>query len=233
MGDWLRVYHIPDTEKTRLGRQFDGGYVIAVPPEDTYDLYIGCGINDEFSFDEEFATRYPDLFGYAFDGTIPARPSTFPTKYAFIPLNIGNENSNETTNLIPYMKLSHNIFVKMDIEGAEWEWLLNIPTQDLLRIKQLVLEIHYLIDDRVTHHQIKLAVLKKLAEHFYLVHAHGNNYSPLVNGVHPYVLECTYVRKDVYPNGLQLNTQPLPGPLDMPNYPRAPDINLNYWPFVS
>jgi Methyltransferase FkbM domain len=234
MGDWLRVYHLPN--KKRLGREFDGGYIIADLSDNTkpvYDLYIGCGINDEFSFDVDLANIYPNLFGYAFDGTIKERPATFPDKFAFIPLNIGNTNDEATTTLVPYMRLYNDILLKMDIEGAEWEWLDNLPIPDLLRIKQIVIEIHYLIDGRCATAMTKLTVLKKLADYFYLVHVHGNNHSPLVDDKYPYVLECTYVRKDVYPNGLPLNTESLPGNLDMPNYPHAADIDLNYWPFVS
>ena len=141
----LQVYHCD--HKERLGNIGDGGYVTILLPG-SYDLYLGCGLNEDTSFDEVFAMRYPDVYGFAFDGTIPKRPASLPERYAYVPVNVGGENTNSITNLVPFIRSSSNVFLKMDIEGSEWVWLTLLEDKDLVRMKQIVIELHWLSDDR-------------------------------------------------------------------------------------
>ena len=225
--DPLTVYHVD--KKERLGNNGDGGYVIATL-DGKYDLYIGCGISNETSFDEAFCSKYPNIYGFAFDGTLDIPPK-LPEQIKYVPMNIDSKNSEKTTNLTSYMKMSKNIFMKMDIEGSEWEWLNYIDDNSLSNIKQLVIEIHWLFDDKSTSSSNKKKALEKLSRHFYLVHVHGNNCCGQVNESIPYVLECTYIRKDQLKNP-SLNKIKFPTHLDFPNLPNIPDINLHSYPFV-
>ena len=231
----LQVYSVPLSKKERIGTQGDGGYVIVKLDDETYDMYIGCGINDDVEFDKALLERFPHITGFVFDGTIPCKPSGMPSQFAFVPVNIGGLCSDITTNLVPFINKSKNVFMKMDIEGGEWEWITLISNEDLGRIKQLVIEIHYLFDYRVAAPRVKFDALKRLASMFYLVHVHGNNYTPdtyTTKGL-PYVLECTYVRKDAFSAHPELNTEPFPTVLDFPNCPGYPDLPLTGWPFVK
>ena len=65
-----------------------------------------------------------------------------------------------------------------------------------------------------------------------MVHAHGNNYGPVVNNI-PDVIELTYVNKNYFNSVPELNMQPLPiANLDFPNQ-GSTDIQLNFYPFVQ
>ena len=78
----------------------------------------------------------------------------------------------------------------------------------------------------------KIKCLQKLANTHYIVHAHGNNYGPVVNNI-PDVIELTYINKNYFNLLPELNTQSLPiMNLDFSNN-NSPDINLNCYPFVN
>ena len=232
----LQVYSIPEAEKERIGRRGDGGFVIAsLPNNDLYDLYIGIGIYDDYSFDKSIAVRYPDMPGFIFDDkTNPKRPLWTPQAFAYVHMNVSCYNTNVSTNLIPFISNYNNIFMRVKMCGSEWMWLYTLPDVELVRVKQLVIELHYLIDYREASPSIKTSVLQRLANMFHLVHVHGNNFTTSTTATEgiPYVLQCTYVRKDVYPY-LPLNTTPFPTILDVPNCAGHPDIPLNTWPFCG
>jgi hypothetical protein len=219
----------PLQRKRRLGLPRDGGYVVVDGL--SYDAYISCGISHETSFDEDFVARYPGIPAHAYDGTVD-RPASLPARVVFHRVNIGPTNTRATTTLRRHTRAHEDIFLKMDIEGHEWRWLLAVTKEDLLSFKQIVVELHGLWDDAWEAPRAeKEEAVRRLAETHYLVHAHGNNYSPKRAAV-PYVLEATYVRKDVGVAGLNTTPFPVPG-LDRPNDPRRADHVLCEWPFVA
>ena len=132
-----------------------------------------------------------------------------------------------------------NIFLKMDIEGGEYPWLLTFDEELLHNFKQIVIEFHGITNDGWnTCYNDKVKCLEKLAKTHYIVHAHGNNYGPVLNKISD-VIELTYVNKKYFEsegeskNEPALNTKPLPIPgLDFPNNPNNKDIYLNFYPFV-
>jgi hypothetical protein len=137
--DNLIVYKSP-YQKFRVGRQYDGGYVILVLPGN-YDAFISCGINDDISFEQHVMYIYPYLTCTAFDGTIDNLP--YPeSKIRFVKKNIGSVNSETLTNLHEYIEPYNDIFLKMDIEGHEFDSLNTFSEDQFKKIKQLVIEIH-------------------------------------------------------------------------------------------
>lgn len=180
----LRIYESENIfKKKRLGRNYDGGYTINLLNK-KYDLLLSCGISDDISFETSFNKIYPNCKIEAFDGTI----RRLPEKVDFINFNrknIGKDNTKKTDNLINYLKNNENIFLKMDIEGSEYEWLSIVPEELLNKIDQLVMEIHYLCND-----DNKWKLLEKLNKTHYLTHIHGNNCRPNLARniiyIHPY-----------------------------------------------
>lgn len=223
------VTYKPNQPKIRLGRRGDGGYVIASGL--AYDAYISCGISNEVSFDQDFVVHCPGIPAYAFDGTVN-RPPQLPASIEFHRMNIAPYCSSGTTDLKELILRYNDVFLKMDIEGHEWKWILSIENEHLCRIKQIVLEVHGLFDNQwnAMAHE-KQDALCKLASTHNIVHVHANN-----NGHDgpqtPYVLELTYVRKDVGVAGLNDAPFPVDG-IDFPNNDMYPDICINKWPFVS
>ena len=128
----------------------------------------------------------------------------------------------------------------MDIEGAEYDWILNINKELLKNIKQIVIEYHGLCNDKYsskfncnTSYEKKIKCLEKLNDTHCIIHAHGNNWSTVKNNI-PNVLEITYLNKNYLSKILGKNKINLPIEfLDFPNNIRKPDINLNNYPFVS
>ena len=227
----LQVHHFD--KKIRCGTNRDGGYVIA-ELDGGYDCYISAGIADEESFSRDFIDKYnmDETNSFGFDGTIHNYPYHYTKKISFMKKNINTINDDGNTNLSFLMDTHANIFLKIDIEGGEYPWLLQIEDAQLNKFKQIVIELHGITNDSYNcKYADKVKCLEKLSRTHYIVHAHGNNNGPVVNNI-PDVIELTYVNKKCFSAVPEMNTQPLPiDNLDFPNIGSV-DINLNCYPFV-
>jgi len=231
--DLFKVYHFQN--KFRLGTHRDGGYVVC-ELEGNYDCYISAGVGNEESFTGEFIRKFNlnSDNSYAFDGTISSYPIQFTKNISFTSKNIGICDNDSSTNLVPLLQKYKNIFLKMDIEGSEFNWLQCIPSYLLNNIKQLVIEFHGVNDDTWhMKHATKIECWKKLLTTHLLVHAHGNNEGPRTGAI-PDTLELTYINRSILPILPPLNTTKLPiENLDFPNNQSRPDYDLNFYPFTS
>lgn len=230
--EYLRIYESP-FPKIRLGKHNDGGYVIC--DLSGYDLFLSAGVADDISFEKQFLDIYKDLICIAYDGNIETLPDTH-NRLVYIKKNIGVEENESITNLKHFFKTYNNIFLKMDIEGAEVEYISCLDDSELMKIKQLTIEFHS---------AYKIDPLKRLAKTHWLVHVHPNNCcgTTFINGVEvPNFYECTYIRKDLCEN-LSFNKVSIPSDLDEPNVITMklhdgntyffPEIKLNHQPFVD
>ncbi len=228
----LQVYNFD--KKIRCGSNSDGGYVFA-ELDGGYDCYISAGISNEESFSRDFIDKYNmnEYNSFGFDGTISNYPYEYTKKINFIKKNINSFNDDNNSNLSILMNTYKNIFLKIDIEGGEYPWLLSLDEQQLNSFKQIVIEFHGITNDSwgCTYCD-KIKCLEKLSKTHYIIHAHGNNYGPVVNDI-PDVIELTYVNKNYFSSVPEFNTTTLPTPnLDFPNAPKN-DIDLNFYPFVK
>ena len=226
MNDILKVFDSDKISKVRLGKDNDGGYVIVDNLE--YDVLISCGINDDDSFEHDFIKKY-NTKCYAFDFSISNIPNPH-SMISFKPLKVCNHNSESETDLNDLLSKYDNIFLKMDIEGSEFKWILHTSLEDLTKIKQIVIEFH----EPGYNYNKKWAAIDKLNETHYLCHIHVNNIfnnKSMKNNI-PKIFECTYISKqiieDVYPN-----KNVFPTKLDMPTFVEFPDIRLSSYPYVS
>ena len=224
----------------RVGPRSDGGYVIV--DGFSYDHFLSCGIADDTRFELAFLDKYPRLTCDAFDGTISSFPS-HNKNINWIKKNIGYVNSEETTNLKSYTRNYKNMFLKMDIEGSEFNWIDSMGLDDLNCFSQIVIEIHWPFD------KYRCEMLKKLNRTHYIVHIHGNNYCDRDIPNHlpsgrtydgtvtinhsdypsiklPEVFEVTYVRKCNFSMKLNKVGKKYPTPFDSPNNPDAEDIEF-------
>jgi hypothetical protein len=209
--------------KIRVGRECDGGYVIADAGE--YDHFVSAGVGDDVSFEHHLLANHPNLRCDIFDGTVSGVPATHD-RMSFHRKNIGSGASD--TNLHDLISAHSNIFLKMDIEGGEYEFFRSMTDELMCNIKQIVLEVH---DPKNKGWWL----LEKIAKTHTLVHFHGNNHSEIdeVSGVIvPSVMECTYLRTDCIKD-LKHTTEVLPGPLDRPCGLGKADLGpFNYYPFI-
>ena len=161
--DLLKVYDFD--KKIRLGANSDGGYVMG-ELEGVYDCYISAGISNEESFSRDFINKYnmnkSNSFG--FDGTIKNYPYKYTKNIFFVKKNINSFTDKKNSNLSVFTDKFKNIFLKMDIEGGEYPWLLNINDEQLKKFKQIVIEFHGITnDDWGYSYENKLKCLQKLA----------------------------------------------------------------------
>jgi hypothetical protein len=214
----LEVYKSP-FPKIRLGKDNDGGYVIAdivTNDEQEYDCLISCGISDDISFEIDFMNKYKTVHCYAFDGTINSEPlinNSLKERFHFIRKNISYENTETTTNLVDLIKGYNKIFLKMDIEGSEYAWFDTITRPTIKRIKQIAIEFHHPM-----LHEYNWRMLSRLTTTHWLIHLVPNEGCGFVKAIEqgsnteykiPYVFECTYILKD-HP---ELNSDPIPNKL--------------------
>lgn len=229
----MKIYHFP--EKKRLGVNLDGGYIIGLL-EGNYDFYISAGVSNEESFSRDFIEMYNmnKNNSAAFDGTINNYPYQYTNKITFYKRNISPYKDENNANLSYFTDNYNDIFLKMDIEGAEYPWLLSLSEDQLNKFKQIVIEFHVINDDSWdTKLEDKIKTFNILSKTHYAIHIHGNNYGGLTNRI-PNVVEITYIRKNTinYEPDLNNTILPIPG-LDFPNNPNDQDIDLIFYPFVN
>ena len=160
----------------------------------------------------------------------------------WIPKNIGYTNTDKITNLKEYIQDKTKIFLKMDIEGSEFNWLDSMSEVELDNFSQISLEVHWPFDI------YRMNMLKKLNNTHYIVHIHGNNYcdrdipqhlpsgrtydgTVTINNSNleqiklPEVFEVTYVNKKLFASlSVEMKEIQFPTILDYPNNPNARDI---------
>lgn len=213
----------------RLGNKYDGGYIVADDACKESDVLLGYGIDHDISFEESFSERYKKP-SYGFDcGEIGISPKS--DLFHFIPQCIGTDqflktkstssgNISSFSSQIKTLNLSRKkIFLKMDIEGAEYEVF-----DDILKhnenITSIVLEIHFGIRGQETK---ALDLITRLNKDFVLVHLHANNccleafVAPNADGFVSKVLELTYVNKRLISKYELHENQSHPTSLDFPN----------------
>ena len=231
--DVFKVYKCGN--KIRCGVNTDGGYVFS-ELNTNYDCYISAGISNEESFSRDFTNRYGMTRNnsYGYDGTIDDYPYHYTDNVTFTRKNIGGHCDKLHTDLTDLIYRYRNIFMKMDIEGGEYPWLMAMDEPSLDKFAQIVIEFHAIQNDGYGSKLAdKMVCFEKMNRTHYIVHAHGNNHAGTTNGI-PDVLEVTYVNKRFFPNVPKFNYTPLPiAGLDFPNHMAVPEINMNLSPFVS
>ena len=227
----------------RIGRDYDGGYLVSQSDIEKSDLLIGLGICDDWSFESDFV-KFNDIEVFAYDASIDFRSllkravderikkpfkfyavknliaykKFFKGKHKHIKKFVGLSTANNLhcTFSDVLNKTNHkNIFLKIDIEGSEYRFLDDLIANDD-RISGLVIELHDC--------DIHLKEIEKFIDDFglKLVHVHANNCAliRLDDGL-PLVLELTFSK---YAN--TSNSNNLPHKLDMPNNKKEADIEL-------
>jgi hypothetical protein len=169
---------------------------------------------------------------YCIDNGPQKYPYNYTKNISYINKNLGITNNYNTTDLTLLLKKYKNIFLKIDIEGSEYQWLTFIDSKLLKNIKQMVIEFHHINSDIINLYEEKMECIKKLNTTHHIIHAHGNNYEKTVNKI-PDTIELTFINKEFFEEPPRLNTTPLPIPnIDFPNNPNLPDIDLNFYPFT-
>lgn len=176
----IRPYSI-NVPLVRIGRNFDGGYIMA----DSFrkgGIAYSFGIADDVSWDNDIANKNYEVFmyDYSIDG-LPIHRSNFH----FFKKGIGGSRNYE----IPLDTLENiiisnnhvgfkNMILKMDVEGYEYEIIENTESSVWDKFDQIVIEFHDCLNPSIMFLLVKC--LKKLFNTHALIYVHGNNFGDTV-----------------------------------------------------
>ena len=218
-----------DKELIRVGATSDGGYLI---PDDLVgiDACFSPGVADTATFEHDLALR--GIRSYLADYSVENAPIenemvSFEKKF------LGDCDDNIYMRLETWVRekvgdAGHDLMLQMDIEGAEFQVILDTPRDILRRFRIIIVEVHDMeqLFDRDGFRFVNQAFQKLLGD-FAVCHIHPNNVDPVWSSgpyTVPRTLEFTFLRKDrVNPTGQVLS---FPHRLDTPNLPGRKDITL-------
>ena len=217
-----------ETHLIRIGGSNDGGYLL---PDDFDGLaaLFSPGVAESSRFEREFADRGIDCFLADYSVDSPAEEND---KFFFEKKFLGASSTGKFMRLEDWVKTNSpepgDLVLQMDIEGAEYEIILDTPRNVLSRFRIMVIEFHRL-DMLFESHIFPFLkqAFAKLLEDFVVVHIHPNNRGPIAafkNIEVPHVLEITFHRKDRF----KATNTPLsfPHKLDETNVPGFSDVVL-------
>lgn len=244
--DQLLVYDVYDFDNKKVklnrhGRAGDGGYVVPELAFEKADVLLGYGIADDISFEESFAIIY-NKPSFGFDCGVKDIKSenklcTFISecissdKFLYSSQQSSTRVSSFSEQLKRLNLLDKKIFIKMDIEGAEYEAFKGIYKYSS-QITGIAIEIHC---DYMEWILKASSLLNHLSRNFYLVHVHPNNCCDHkadiftvknAKGKIPNVLELTFINKNLVKSAEISNNQHHPSSIDMQNCPENDSIEF-------
>jgi len=235
----------------RLGRDFDGGYLIDARGMYESTALIGLGMNDDWSFEADFYSR-KKLPVYVYDSTVSGQRFI---KRFFKSLFVKFHRPARSVNLFN-LCVSYYRFFRDDrrhirkLVGIDAppgfislaSILKGLPNSENTRVF-LKVDIegweYRILEDLIAYS----AQIEGLAIEFHdvdihldriiqfikkfplsLVHVHGNNTAFVSNHGTPHVIECTFTSR---PAGAVIKAD-LPHPLDMPCDKNRPELKINF-----
>lgn len=216
----------------RLGTNGDGGYLV---PEDFEGLMASFspGVDVNVDFDTDVAELGIPVFlaDYSVD-ELPSPNRLFSFRKIFLGVQTNASHIRLDDWLLMDAPKEGDLMLQMDIEGAEWQVLMDASNSSISRFRTMVLELHDL-DSYLTVKSLSptfQSLMAKLLETHSIVHVHANNALPLSRYRRfqlPRVIELTFLRNDRFISDERELVPSLPHYLDKPNISFLRDINPN------
>ena len=184
----------------RVGNLNDGGYLI---PNDLNGIKycFSPGVSNVAGFELQLSELgiKSYLADYSVDG-----PPYLNSNFVFLKKFLGSANTEKNIRLEDWINsvehVDNEMILQMDIEGAEYEVLLDTPREILKKFRILVIEFHKLNELFKEFSSILIMqIFNKILKYFYVVHIHPNNccrVHEFKNIKIPELLEFTFIRKD-------------------------------------
>lgn len=230
--EWLAPVMIPDL--VRLGKDWDGGYVLSQRSVDAARALLSFGVNDDWSFDQDWHDQKPSDVIHSYDGTIQPDhwPQDLRDRYnAFfgqhaqhIALNVAektDERHRGFPDIMTYLARDP-VFLKMDIEGGEWPLTESIMAH-ADAITGMVIEFHFTARLR----QLFCDTMRRYQQAFHIIHIHPNTSGGYAGDNFPDVVEITFLNKKFWAHDHRKKVCHRPD-LDQSNIPNTDDTAL-YW----
>ena len=214
-------------ELIRVGSGHAGGYLVPDDLEGIKYCY-SPGVSNNSDFEDQLATYGIECFlaDYSVDG--PAKENPL---FQFTKKFLGNKNDSKIIRLETWIKENKSddeMLLQMDIEGAEYQVILDTPSETLRKFRILVIEFHGFNNLAHTHSfDLISTTFYKLLKDFKVVHVHANNSckSVKIGGFDvPPVMEFTFMRNDSFIKSEKKIK--LPHRLDQKNIPARKDVDL-------
>ena len=185
----------------RLGGEKDGGYLL---PDDLENI-AACfspGVGTRSSFEKDCAALGMKVF--MADGSVE-KPVIADDSFHFVKKYIGKKTSGDFLRLEDWIRstevdLNKDLILQMDIEGHEYDVILDTPQEILAKCRMIIIEIHILTSMEYPYYfQRTKKIFDKLLKDHVCVHIHPNNCCGfrLIQGIEiPGVAEFTFYRKD-------------------------------------
>ena len=185
----------------RIGGKGDGAYLL---PDDLSGISacFSPGVDITSTFEEELAKKY-DIKSFMVDFSVN-KPPIENKLFHFDKKFLGNKNDEKFIRLEDWVKNSmsdnSDLLLQMDIEGAEYEVIIDTPREVFKKFRIMVIEFHFLdiIFNKKAFKMVE-AVFDKLSNDFTVAHIHPNNSRPIINKKLvdiPELLEFTFLRND-------------------------------------
>jgi hypothetical protein len=210
----------------RIGPDGDGGYLVPNDLDSIYALF-SPGVSTISGFEKDCAVKGIRVF--LADKSVDS-PAEDDMNFVFTKKFIGCVDDKDFMTLESWIKTSlpadsiGDLILQMDIENAEYESILSLPSFLLRRFRVIIVEFHSL-DQLWSRPFFNLAsrAFAKLLQYHSCVHIHPNNCcgSFVFDGLEiPRVAEFTFLRNDrgILPH----YATDFPHPLDVDNTSKAP-----------
>ena len=226
----LLLYAVPNyIQFVRVGNSHDGGYVMAESVGEK--IAYSFGIANDVSWDSDMVNSGFTI--YMYDPTIDDLPLS-SDMFHFSRIGItGNKESDKMKHLSTLLhsndhEKENHMVLKVDVEGAEWDFLNEVSEKTLEKFDQILFEFHGLLDFWSLPEKIKC--LKKLNKTHRLIHVHANNYADVLEydgRSYPDTIEATYIHNNLI--SCNLAKVKLPRKEDAQNTERLREIQLGDW----
>jgi hypothetical protein len=223
--------YVIDSDKIRLGPNEDGGYTISVVSAESAVALVTYGVGHDIRYEECYRDKY-DKEIYLYDHTIGRETGwNIGKRLNFINEGLGfNKNCDDFINHYKKLSLFGDVLLKIDIEGAEYDYFEKANIKEIANITTgILLELHWLTEDIYRKRAEK--ILYKLYEYFTLTHIHGNSWGTTWKYEAyeiPETFELSLVNNKYVKNKKVDNQDyPIKG-LDVSNRPGHPDLSLKF-----
>lgn len=254
---YLRPYHTTFSNLIRIGREYDGGYVIDKRVIAKTSAVITCGLEAEWSFEKEFQKFNKNCKIVAFDHTVNKKfwlnrflkdftyllllrkiklNKIFDVfKYLEYKLFFSGKNNHFLKKIVSHKKNKKNQVTITEAIGENKDIVLKVDIEGdeykvLNEINKNLNKINLLI---IEFHDLKknMKKIEKFIKKTGLknIHINANNYGMVdVNGI-PQVIEMTLInpKKFKIKNTKTKRNYPIKG-LDFKNRKRGPEIKIKF-----
>jgi len=227
----------------RVGSKDDGGYLLA---DDFNSNYLAISLGIGRNVEAEYFLAECGIGVIMFDGTIEKLPMQHKN-FVFNAKNVCGKFDGRKSqgNLVEINQIFNDVEVKlqsktnhseqekigpllillMDIEGSEYETILNINEDYLVKCRQITVEFHNVFSELTNENSRLLLCIRKLKRTHEIIAVHGNNYGGSIQSGardYPDVIEISFLNKSSYQFTDGSNT--FNHPFSMPNNSNLRDL---------